>query len=400
MGFFKKIFKGVKKVFKKIGKGIKSAFKSIGKFMGRIGIVGQLAIGFMMPGIGQLLGNTIGSGFTRLTGALAKGGKIAQTAGKVLQAGAKFAKAGHSAFKTVTEGVSNFIGEFTKTALKKIPGMDKMFPKLSGAPDTFFKGENSAWKSVQSGIETNIDAIGKAFGEGMDNIKGIKNIYTADQARLGADALARTGQGTIPGSKGSIGQESLLSDPKSKFNIPEKDPFAFDGEIGKKYQAQLDIIDKPLQPSTPKIEGMEDMSFGKSNIDVGKINIERPETPKTFFEKFKDRGMEAIRSVPDKILEAPGKYVENLGENIEQGLQTKTMQAIGLEDKPVYNYTTYGTYVPEFQTASIQDYGSPQINDRAMQMAIDPQAFLMQNPYGYGANIYQQQMQVRAGGTV
>ena len=104
--------------------------------------------------------------------------------------------------------------------------------------------------------------------------------------------------------------------------------------------------------------------------------------------------------MPDKILEAPGKYVENLGENIDQSLQTRTMQAIGLKEKPVYNYTTYGTYVPEFQTASIQDYGSPQINDRAMQMAIDPQAFLMQNPYGYGANIYQQQMQVRAGGTV
>ena len=34
MGFFSKIFKGVKKVFKKIGKGIKSAFAKVGKFMG------------------------------------------------------------------------------------------------------------------------------------------------------------------------------------------------------------------------------------------------------------------------------------------------------------------------------------------------------------------------------
>ena len=41
MGFFKKIFRGVKKVFKKIGKGIKGVFKGVGKFMNKIGIVGQ-----------------------------------------------------------------------------------------------------------------------------------------------------------------------------------------------------------------------------------------------------------------------------------------------------------------------------------------------------------------------
>ena len=38
MGFFSKVWKGVKKTFKKIGKGIKKAFKSVGKFMGKIGI--------------------------------------------------------------------------------------------------------------------------------------------------------------------------------------------------------------------------------------------------------------------------------------------------------------------------------------------------------------------------
>ena len=56
MGFFKKIFKGIGKVFKKIGKGIKSAFKKFGKFMGKIGILGQVAMMFILPGVGQLLG--------------------------------------------------------------------------------------------------------------------------------------------------------------------------------------------------------------------------------------------------------------------------------------------------------------------------------------------------------
>ena len=53
MGFFKKIFKGIKKVFKKIGKAIKSVFKKVGKFMGEIGIVGQLGLALMWFQVGS-----------------------------------------------------------------------------------------------------------------------------------------------------------------------------------------------------------------------------------------------------------------------------------------------------------------------------------------------------------
>ena len=57
MGFFSKIWKGLKKGVKKIGKGIKSAFKKFGKFMNKIGILGQIAMMFILPGIGQALGS-------------------------------------------------------------------------------------------------------------------------------------------------------------------------------------------------------------------------------------------------------------------------------------------------------------------------------------------------------
>ena len=52
MGFFSKAFKKIKKgfksAFKSIGKGIKSAFKKFGKFMGKIGVVGQIAMMFIL----------------------------------------------------------------------------------------------------------------------------------------------------------------------------------------------------------------------------------------------------------------------------------------------------------------------------------------------------------------
>ena len=94
MGFFKKIFKGVGKVFKKIGKGIKKVAMKVGKFMNKIGIVGQIAMAFILPGIGAALMNGLGGAaasmvantFGGITGAIVKG------AGHVLNAAHKFVK--------------------------------------------------------------------------------------------------------------------------------------------------------------------------------------------------------------------------------------------------------------------------------------------------------------------
>ena len=49
MGIFSKVWKGIKKVGKKIGKGIKKVFGKVASAFGKLGIVGQLALGFLMP---------------------------------------------------------------------------------------------------------------------------------------------------------------------------------------------------------------------------------------------------------------------------------------------------------------------------------------------------------------
>ena len=57
MGFLSKLWKGIKKTFKKIFKPIKKVFKSVGKFMGKIGVVGQIAMMFLpIPGLSALFG--------------------------------------------------------------------------------------------------------------------------------------------------------------------------------------------------------------------------------------------------------------------------------------------------------------------------------------------------------
>ena len=65
MGWLKKIGRGFKKFFSKIGRGVKKAFKKFGKFMGKIGVIGQIALSFILPGIGTMLSgmlsNVVGS---------------------------------------------------------------------------------------------------------------------------------------------------------------------------------------------------------------------------------------------------------------------------------------------------------------------------------------------------
>jgi hypothetical protein len=64
MGFLSGIGKGIKKVFKKIGRGIKKVVKKIGRAVGKLGLVGQIGMMFLMPyamgGLSSLFGNLAG----------------------------------------------------------------------------------------------------------------------------------------------------------------------------------------------------------------------------------------------------------------------------------------------------------------------------------------------------
>ena len=146
MGFFKKVFKGIGKVFKKIGRSIKKGFAKFGKFMGKLGIAGQLAMMFIVPGIGGALfkgfgamaGNMAGltGSFAGLSGSAL--GAVVKGVGTVLKAGHGFVQTGMNAFKTVTSGLM----EFGKTALNKIPGIN-----VQGASTNFF-GQNSVMEKI------------------------------------------------------------------------------------------------------------------------------------------------------------------------------------------------------------------------------------------------------------
>ena len=203
MGFFKKVFKGIGKVFKKIGRSIKKGFAKFGKFMGKLGIAGQLAMMFIVPGIGGALFKGLGSmagnmaalqgSFAGLSGSAL--GAVVKGVGTVLKAGHGFVQTGMNAFKTVTSGLM----EFGKTALNKIPGVN-----IQGASTNFF-GQNSVMEKVSLdaknimnpfkdsltiGKNMTLDKLSGSTGLSIEQLKTLNPDIASSMTKDGFSSLA------------------------------------------------------------------------------------------------------------------------------------------------------------------------------------------------------------------
>ena len=157
MGFFSKIFKGVKKVFKKIGKGIKKVATKVGKFMDKIGVVGQIALAFILPGIGSALASTLGNVGTWAAATLANPATNALVKGvaHVVNGAVRFAAGTGRVFNTVTSAVKNYVGEVGKTMLNKIPGIN-----IENASTNIFGSGGALEKAAAATGETFNTTIG------------------------------------------------------------------------------------------------------------------------------------------------------------------------------------------------------------------------------------------------
>jgi hypothetical protein len=247
MGFFKKIFKGIKKVFKKIGKGIKSAFKKVGKFMGKIGIVGQLGLALIMPyALPALGGLATGMMGTQLGGAL---GAVVKGAGHFLNAAVKVGTRVGTAFKSVTSAVTDTIGNMVGATINSLPGGQQFgtFMKDLTAGkiditelnfDTAWSKTQDAWRTAGSdlgqlfskstidssmnkfGIQANLqESVGKTFSPDAVEIAG----PTQDGSLLQAEALGpqQITYDPVTGQRSFVSQGLDITDPDN-FSLTER----------------------------------------------------------------------------------------------------------------------------------------------------------------------------------
>jgi hypothetical protein len=187
--FLKKIGKGLKKAVKSIGKGIKKVVGKIGAAIGKLGIVGQIGMMFLMPyamaGLSSFFG-TIGTKIATWSAKLMGpgAGAVSKGFGKFLGAVHKAGSMAVNAYQTVTQAIGNgvdrvgnlFKGEgFTLSADRtSVFGATKPVTTAPIAPDAI-----------------KIDALPDAssvFEPGTTNLKGPQSL--ADKVIAKSSLLA------------------------------------------------------------------------------------------------------------------------------------------------------------------------------------------------------------------
>lgn len=142
MGFLSKVWKGVKKTVKKVARGIKKVVNKVGKAFGKLGVVGQLGLMFLMPYAMQGLG-TFWQGFGGFANKLATSSNISSSLfGKTLSA---LHTAGNMIGKVYT-GVTDTIN----SAFDVVTGKGK-FSDLTESVKSIFSGPVDEAKSLFTG---------------------------------------------------------------------------------------------------------------------------------------------------------------------------------------------------------------------------------------------------------
>ena len=365
MGFLKKLWKKtVGKVWKKIGKTVKSVFKKFGKFMNKIGIVGQIAMSFILPGIG----NALMAGFGSATAALAGGalGSIGKAAGWVLGKAGTFVKTIATGFKTVSGAVTDFIG----TTAKYVGG------KLGiGTSQTFgqaFGSEGFAGRLTDS------------FSKLGEQASNFWNSTTADFADRGIMTVAEKTAADLAAFGGTKAAEGVAVQSAT----PVTDPLTGEVKSGFMEQAQTDLnfSSAPVEMAPPAEVAKDQNWFSKG--------LEKMTGEQTIGDALKAAPGKAGKYAYKSLLEAPGKMVSG---EAQKGLA----KAIGLgpeeyEQGPSWRANNPYAYQYGNYAQSQQESAAPMsFEDFARQnMAVyntDPQG-----SYG-GIDFYNSYMQRYAG---
>tara|TARA_R110000737_G_scaffold93383_2_gene126564 strand:- start:1519 stop:2730 length:1212 start_codon:yes stop_codon:yes gene_type:complete len=375
----KSIGKGVKKVFSKIGKGIKSAFKSVGKFMGKLGIVGQIGLGLLLPGIGQFLGTWAGT-------AMASSNALIAGAGQFVNAAVNIGTKVGSVFKSVTEGVTQVIGETVGATLNKIPGMDKVLNTVSGGKI------NITDKTFKTAFETAGTAISDVASSGkslfsMDTLTGTnkftQQVIDDNMAKMskitevpdisvpepdfsqaipedvGLTNAPESFSSSLTGTDLPPGQSSIVNPQKSLLDLQDAVPEGFDTTV---------TTPKPVASLTQPVLDLQDVvpKGFDSNLTSVEMGLE-----KTFAEKAMAEGK---------------SFLSDTYADAKAGAKTQILQSVGLEDEQVYedNRVSYGTYIPEFNMAQadIRMGRGMEFDPRAYE---SNKTFFNSNPYGNSA---------------
>lgn len=362
MGFFKSITKGIKSVFKKVGKTIKKTLFKVGKFMDKIGIVGQIGLSLLLPGIGAAMGGMWGSLVGGLQAYSGVGSSIINAAGGFLNTATSLAVKAGNAFSSLSQGIIGTVGETLKLGAQKL-GLGDFATKMGF--ETLGTSINSA--SLES-IKTQFGNITDVFA---GNIRGIDP--------TGAYAQARDRAMMTPEQREFVSgiqnfemtpelERQRLTDMENVQNMYETDGYTRGVTVG---------VDTPDLYGP----GAELPPLG----DAGVSTVAQPQ-------------QSLLGRTTDKMIAVGTQAAEEaVGSTIKTTLTTKGLEAVGVDTSPDIYQTQYGAYVPTIDYTQVETAPTmPLLN--FMQSNQD---FINSNPYGATAAIvenYYPQLLKRFGG--
>ena len=399
-GLVKKVFKGVKKAVSKTWKGIKSAFKSIGKFMGKIGIVGQIGLALLLPGVGQILSNmlvgTTGAG--GLAGALQGMGAVGKAASGFIRGAVKVATNTSKFFGNITDGVKQIVGDTIGAAAQSLGiGADTAIGK--GLTKIGVNMDVDGWGGIFTNAEKSLSNIGSSFTE-IFNVDPLSEVtVTATKVGIPEDSLMNEAP-----LREAIDSESALDaltketlDTQASFQKIIQDP-RFGGNPLKTQIADMtgDVADS-LQKSIAQQGGSgtaADPFFASGSTTA-------LTEPKSLLEKTSEfvTGKGIDENIADIRMRTQDKIANFIPETGKAMAKEALYQSVGLSPKPEdFRSVAYGGRVnlPSMEGTSIgtEFMTSPY---QSVIQSVSPQ-FAMANPYGimaqqYNFNQYAAQLQ-------
>jgi len=201
MGILSKAWKGLKKGVKKIGKGIKKAFGKVAKVFGKLGIVGQLALGFLMP-------YALGAMSSFASAALGKVGTWSATLIKSSNVVAKAVGYGLKAVHKVGTTLGNMYTSVTDTISA---GVDKTKEFFGAGPTDSIDITKDLNSNVQASIDADVTKtlnLNQTVADVPFNTSAPKpSLLAKSKVMTATDAVASTGISTPT----VVGGETLLS---------------------------------------------------------------------------------------------------------------------------------------------------------------------------------------------
>ena len=262
MSFFKKVLGGIAKPFRKVlsktWKGIKKGFKKVMGFIGKLGIVGQIGLSLLLPGLGELVGGWAAT-------MMASGNAIVSGAGHVLNAAINIGTKIKGVVGSVTKGIGKVVGQTVGTVLNKIPGVGDFIKDIT-------------LDKIDITKMTDFSDIGDVFSKELGNISSAtsdlfsKGTFT-DLNSFAKDALMKTqmqeslARTLEEGSTSMFDKTGALKTPESI--LAESQDFNFDMGNAKMEGLDFEIDSSILQPSALA----DNPLLPRSVVDPSQLNL-------------------------------------------------------------------------------------------------------------------------------